>query len=116
MKAKLAIVGCGNPAQKWHLPTPHILAKHGELDFVALCDMNEPFEVAENYFRMPKQRMIIKLIKEGILGDIVRVYFIEPKRQDPFEPTVTHKGLGRPISGFGRTSGMCLDMGAHLLS
>ena len=23
MKAKLAIVGCGNPAQKWHLPTLH---------------------------------------------------------------------------------------------
>ena len=195
MKAKLAIVGCGNPAQRWHLPTLHTLAKQGELDFVALCDMNEPlakqtgetygvpwytsieemldkhpdimavdvvvgdpyhhvlgstiaehgkhvmvekpmaltlpccdmiidacrrnnvhFEVAENYFRMPKQRMIIKLIKEGILGDIVRVYFMEPKRQDPFEPTVTHKGLGRPISGFGRTSGMCMDMGAHRLS
>lgn len=173
----------------------HTLAKHGELDFVSLCDMNEPlakqtgeaygvpwytsveqmlekhpdimavdvivgdplhhvlgrliaehgkhvmvekpmaltlpccdiiidacrrngvhFEVAENYFRMPKQRMIIKLIEEGILGDIVRVYFVEPKRQDPFEPTVTHSGLGRPISGFGRTSGMCMDMGAHRLS
>ncbi len=195
MKAKVAILGCGRASQKWHLPTMHTLAKHGELDFVALCDMNEPlakqigeaygvpwytsveemlekhpdimavdvitgdplhhvlgrliadhgkhvlvekpmaltlpccdiiidacrrngvhFEVAENYFRMPKQRMIIKLITEGILGDIVRVYFVEPKRQDPFEPTVTHSGLGRPISGFGRTSGMCMDMGAHRLS
>ena len=74
------------------------------------------FEVAENYFRMPKQRMIVKLIEEGILGDIVRVYFIEPKRQDPFEPRVTHGGLTRPISNFGRTSGMCMDMGAHRLS
>ena len=195
MKAKVAILGCGNPSQKWHLPTMHTLAKHGELDFVALCDMDKAlakqtgeiygvpwytnveqmlekhpdimavdviagdpthhvlarliaehgkhvmvekpmaltlpccdiiidacrrnsvhFEVAENYFRMPKQRMIIKLITEGILGDIVRVYFVEPKRQDPFEPTVTHSGLGRPISGFGRTSGMCMDMGAHRLS
>ena len=195
MKAKVAILGCGRASQKWHLPTMHTLAKHGELDFVALCDMDEPlakqigeaygvpwytsveemlekhpdimavdvitgdpfhhvlgrliaehgkhvmvekpmaltlpccdiiidacrrngvhFEVAENYFRMPKQRMIIKLITEGILGDIVRVYFVEPKRQDPFEPTVTHSGLGRPISGFGRTSGMCMDMGAHRLS
>ena len=195
MKAKVAILGCGNPSQRWHLPTMHTLAKHGELDFVALCDMNEPlakqtgeaygvpwytsveqmlekhpdiravdvivgdpfhhvlgrliaehgkhvmvekpmaltlpccdiiidacrrngvhFEVAENYFRMPKQRMIIKLIEEGILGDIVRVYFVEPKRQDPFESKVTHSGLGRPISGFGRTSGMCMDMGAHRLS
>ena len=195
MKAKVAILGCGRASQKWHLPTMHILAKHGELDFVALCDMDKSlakqtgeiygvpwytsveemlekhpdimavdvitgdpthhvlgrliaehgkhvmvekpmaltlpccdiiidacrrngvhFEVAENYFRMPKQRMIIKLIEEGILGDIVRVYFVEPKRQDPFEPTVTHSGLGRPISGFGRTSGMCMDMGAHRLS
>ncbi len=195
MKAKVAILGCGRASQKWHLPTMHTLAKHGELDFVALCDMDEllakqigevygvpwytsveemlekhpdimavdvitgdplhhvlgrliaehgkhvmvekpmaltlpccdiiidacrrngvHFEVAENYFRMPKQRMIIKLITEGILGDIVRVYFVEPKRQDPFEPAVTHSGLGRPISGFGRTSGMCMDMGAHRLS
>ncbi len=195
MKAKVAILGCGKASQKWHLPTMHTLAKQGELDFVALCDMDESlakqtgetygvpwytsveqmlekhpdimavdvitgdpthhvlgrliaehgkhvmvekpmaltlsccdiiidacrrngvhFEVAGNYFRMPKQRMIIKLIKEGILGDIVRVYFVEPKRQDPFDPTVTHSGLGRPISGFGRTSGMCMDMGAHRLS
>ena len=195
MKAKVAILGCGRASQKWHLPTMRELAKHGELDFVALCDMDKSlakqtgetygvpwytnveqmlekhpdimavdviagdpthhvlarliaehgkhvmvekpmaltlpccdiiidacrrngvhFEVAENYFRMPKQRMIIKLITEGILGDIVRVYFVEPKRQDPFEPTVTHSGLGRPISGFGRTSGMCMDMGAHRLS
>ena len=51
MKAKLAIVGCGNPAQKWHIPTMHTLAKHGELDFVALCDMNEPLakETGETY-------------------------------------------------------------------
>ncbi len=195
MKAKVAILGCGRASQKWHLPTMHTLAKHGELDFVALCDMDKSlakqtgeiygvpwytsveqmlekhpdimavdvitgdplhhvlgrliaehgkhvmvekpmaltlpccdiiidtcrrngvhFEVAENYFRMPKQRMIIKLIEEGILGDIVRVYFVEPKRQDPFEPTVTPSGLDRPISGFGRTSGMCMDMGAHRLS
>ena len=74
------------------------------------------FEVAENYFRMPKQRMILKLIDEGVLGDIVRVYFMEPKRELPFEPAVTHGTLGRPISGFGKTGGMCMDMGAHRLS
>lgn len=195
MKAKVALLGCGNPAQKWHLPTLKELAKRGDIEFVALCDMVEDiaatsgakygvphytdidemldrhkdilvvdivtgdpthhilacqlaergkhvmvekpmaltlaccdliidtcrrngvrFEVAENYFRMPKQRMIVKLIDEGILGDILRVYFNEPKRQAPFESSVTPKGLGRPISGFGRTSGMCMDMGAHRLS
>ncbi|MCY4130493.1 MAG: Gfo/Idh/MocA family oxidoreductase [Gammaproteobacteria bacterium] len=195
MKAKVALLGCGNPAQKWHLPTLSELAKRGDIEFVALCDMVEDiaaasgtkygvpyytnldemldrhkdilvvdivtgdpthhvlacqlaergkhvmvekpmaltlaccdliidtcrrngvrFEVAENYFRMPKQRMIVKLIREGILGDILRVYFSEPKRQVPFEPRVTPSGLMRPISGFGRTSGMCMDMGAHRLS
>lgn len=195
MKAKVALLGCGNPARKWHLPTLTELSRRGEIEFVALCDMDEQlatengvkygvpyytnaeemldkhadilvvdivagdpthhtlaclfaehgkhvmvekpmaltlpccdqiidtcnrngvhFEVAENYFRMPKQRMIVKLVEEGILGHIVRVYFVEPKRQDPFEPMVTHNGLGRPIAGFGRTSGMCMDMGAHRLS
>lgn len=195
MKAKVALLGCGNPAQKWHLPTLTELNKRGDIEFVALCDMVENiaretgakygvphytsidemldrhkdiqvvdivtgdpshhvlacqlaergkhvmvekpmaltlpccdlivntckrngvhFEVAENYFRMSKQRLIIQLIKEGILGDVMRVYFVEPKRQVPFESHVTPKGLGRPISGFGRTSGMCMDMGAHRLS
>ena len=195
MKARIAILGCGNPAQQWHIPTLCELSKRGEIEFVALCDIDEKlaaetgarygvphyasleemldrqkdilivdvvtsdplhhvlakmvaehgkhvmvekpmamtlpccdsiidacrrnnvhFEVAENYFRWPKQRLIVKLIKEGILGDIVRVYFFEPKRQLPFEPKVTHNGLGRPISGFGKTGGMVMDMGAHRLS
>ena len=195
MKAKVALLGCGNPARRWHLPTLSELARRGKIEFVALCDMDERlarengakygvphytsaeqmldrhkdiqvvdvvtgdpthhvlgcmmaergkhvmvekpmaltlaccdmlidacrrngvhFEVAENYFRMPKQRMIVKLAQAGVLGDIVRVTFVEPKRQDPFEPRVTHGGLGRPIHGFGRTSGMCMDMGAHRLS
>ena len=195
MKARIAILGCGNPARRWHLPTLGELSKRGQIDFVALCDMDEKlaaengakfgvphylsleemldkhkdilvvdvvagdpthhvlgrmvaehgkhvmvekpmavtlpccdiiieacrrngvhFEVAENYFRWPKQRMIVKLIQEGILGDIVRVYFSEPKRQDPFEAKVTHNGLTRPIHGFGRSSGMCMDMGSHRLS
>ena len=195
MKAKVALLGCGNPARKWHLPTLSELSRRGAIEFVALCDMDERlarengakygvphytsaeqmldrhkdiqvvdvvtgdpthhvlgcmmaergkhvmvekpmaltlaccdmlidacrrngvhFEVAENYFRMPKQRMIVKLAQAGVLGDIVRVTFVEPKRQDPFEPRVTHGGLGRPIHGFGRTSGMCMDMGAHRLS
>ena len=41
MKAKVAILGCGKASQKWHLPTMHTLAKQGELDFVALCDMDK---------------------------------------------------------------------------
>lgn len=195
MKAKVALVGCGNPAQKWHLPTLTELHKRGDIELVALCDMvaeiasatgaqykvphytsidemldrhkdiqvvdivtGDPshhvlacqlaergkhvmvekpmaltlpccdlivdacerngvhFEVAENYFRMPKQRLMVKLIQEGVLGDVLRVYFVEPKRQVPFEAEVEPRGLGRPISGFGRTSGMCMDMGAHRLS
>ena len=193
--AKIALVGCGNPGRRWHLPTLSELAKRGALEFVALCDLDETlaaesgkkygvphytnieemfdrhpdimavdivtgdathhvlarriaehgkhvmvekpmaltrsccdviieacrrngvhFEVAENYFRMPKQRVIVDLIQAGILGDIVRVYFVEAKAQNPFEPTVTHRGLTRPLSKFGNSSGMCMDMGSHRLS
>ena len=195
MKAKVAVLGCGRPSQKWHLPTMRELAKRGEIDFVALCDMDEPlarktgetygvpwyasaermldkhpdisvvdivtgdpthhgiakmiaergrhvmvekpmaltlpccdviidacrrngvhFEVAENYFRMPKQRAIVELIRAGILGDVVRVCFVEPKAQRSFEQKATHRGLTRPFSKFGAYSGMCMDMGAHRLS
>ena len=41
MKAKVALLGCGNPARKWHWPTLAELAKRGEIEFVALCDMDE---------------------------------------------------------------------------
>ncbi|MEM7131617.1 MAG: Gfo/Idh/MocA family oxidoreductase [Chloroflexota bacterium] len=75
------------------------------------------FEVAENYFRMPKERMILKLIREGILGDILRVHFIEPYRFAPFDPNVGKpRGIERPVSTFGSYSGVCMDMGAHRLS
>ncbi|MAI42993.1 MAG: Gfo/Idh/MocA family protein [Candidatus Azotimanducaceae bacterium] len=195
MKAKIGLLGCGNPSRNWYMPTLKELTKRGEIEWVALCDMDEKlakeygehysvpyytsldemldknkdltavcivtsdplhhvlgsqvaergvhvmvekpmamtlpacdmiidacrrnnvhFEVAENYFRWSKQRLILKLIKEGVLGDIVRVYFSEPKRQLPFEPKVSYSDLGRPISGFGRTGGMVMDMGAHRLS
>lgn len=195
MNAKLAIVGCGNPARKWHLPTLAELAKRGAVDFVAVCDLDETlatqagrqygvpsytsieemldrhrdimavdvvtgdpthhrlakliaehgkhvmvekpmaltlpccdvivdacrrhgvhFEVAENYFRMPKQRAIAMLLDAGVLGDIVRVSFVEQKARNAFEPTATHRGLTRPLSKFGSYSGMCMDMGAHRLS
>ena len=195
MTAKIGLLGCGNPSQNWYMPTLSELTKHGEIEWIALCDMDEKlakkygteydiphylsldemldknkdldavcivtsdplhhllgsqvaergvhvmvekpmamtlpacdmiidtcqrnnvhFEVAENYFRWPKQRLILKLIKEGILGDIVRVYFSEPKRQLPFNPKVSFSDLGRPVSGFGRTGGMVMDMGSHRLS
>ena len=39
--AKIAIVGCGRPAQRWHLPTAAELARRGRIEFVALCDQDE---------------------------------------------------------------------------
>jgi len=75
------------------------------------------YEVAENYLRMPADRMILKLIDEGILGDILRVHFIEPFRQNPFTPDVGRpQGFLRPVSNFGSHSGICIDMGAHRMS
>ncbi|MEM7363382.1 MAG: Gfo/Idh/MocA family oxidoreductase [Pseudomonadota bacterium] len=193
--ATLAIVGCGNPSQQWHLPTMAELAKRGAVEFAAVCDLDpalaektgqkygvphysniedmlakEPaiqavdivtgdpthhglatliadhgkhvmvekpmamtlsccdaivdacqrngvhFEVAENYFRQPKERMILKLIHEGVLGDILRVHFVEPYGNAPYEPSVTPKGFTRPVSHFASYSGVCMDMGAHRLS
>jgi predicted dehydrogenase len=193
--AKLAILGCGNPAQQWHLPTMAELAKHGEVEFVAICDLDQDlaartgqkygiphysnveemlekqpdiqavdivtgdpthhgiakliadhgkhvmvekpmamtlaccdvivdacrrngvhFEVAENYFRQPKERTILKLIDEGVLGDILRVHFVEPYGNTPFESSVIPRGFSRPVSHFASYSGVCMDMGAHRLS
>ena len=193
--AKIAILGCGNPAQQWHLPTLAELAKQGLVEFTALCDLDaelaaktgarygvphyssveamlethpdimavdivtgDPthhgiakliaehgkhvmvekpmamtlpccdvivdacdrngvhFEVAENYFRQPKERVILKLINEGILGDIVRVHFVEPYGSMPFEASVSPRGFSQPVSNFTSYSGVCMDMGAHRLS
>ena len=75
------------------------------------------FEVAENYLRMPGDRIILKLIAEGVLGDIMRVHFIEPFRQAPFVPgSGKPRGLSRPVSKFRSHSGVCIDMGAHRMS
>ena len=75
------------------------------------------FEVAENYLRMPGDRILIKLIAEGVLGDIMRVHFIEPFRQLPFAPgSGKPRGLSRPVSRFRSHSGICIDMGVHRMS
>ena len=37
-KAKIASVGCGWVAKRWHLPTIAELTKRGDLDYVAVCD------------------------------------------------------------------------------
>lgn len=193
--AKIAIVGCGRPAQRWHLPTAAELARRGRIEFVALCDLDEElaaqagrkfgvphysnieqmldrhkdimavdivtgdpthhalarlvaahgrhlmvekpmavtlpccdaiieacrennvhFEVAENYFRMPKQRLIRQLVERGVLGRILRVHFMDPKGRRPFPENVTPHGIARPVSKFASYSGLCMDMGAHRLS
>lgn len=195
--AKVALVGCGRPAQRWHLPTLAELGKRGRLAFVAVCDLDDAlaaqvgreygvphytdveqmlerhkdvlavdivtgdpshhalarlvaehgrhvlvekplavtlpccdvivaacrangvhFEVAENYFRMPKQRLIAQLLRAGVLGDVMRVHFVEPKgrRFRPFNADAESKGLERPFSRFASYSGLLLDMGAHRFS
>ena len=37
-KAKIASVGCGWVAKRWHLPTIAELTKRGDLDYIAVCD------------------------------------------------------------------------------
>lgn len=194
-KAKIASVGCGWVARRWHIPTIAELAKQGDLDYVAVCDadadaarevgeeyglpyytdikemldkhsdldvvdigtgdythhslariiaehkmhpiVEKPmaptlaccdviinscrengvhFEVAENYFRMPGDRIIIKLIQEGVLGDIMRVHFIEPFGRASFVHGAKPRGIESPISTFTSHSGVCIDMGVHRMS
>lgn len=195
-RAKIASVGCGWVAKRWHLPTIAELTKRGDLDYVAVCDadaetareagetyglpyytdiyemldrhsdidvvdittgdythhplaktvaehgmhpiVEKPmaptlaccdvivescrkngvhFEVAENYFRMPGDRLIVKLIQEGVLGDIARVHFIEPFGRRPFVPDAGRpRGIESPISTFTSHSGICIDMGVHRMS
>jgi predicted dehydrogenase len=195
-KANIASVGCGGVAKRWHLPTIAELTKKGDLNFIAVCDIDEAkaseigkqyglpyytnveemlekhkdidvvdicagdyehhtvakivaehkmhqivekpmaptlaccdviidsckkngvhFEVAENYFRMPGDRIIIKLIQEGVLGDIVRVHFIEPSGRRQFvHGAGTPRGIESPISTFTSHSGVCIDMGVHRMS
>ena len=195
-KAKIASVGCGWVARRWHLPTIAELTKRGDLDYVAVCDadadtarevgaeyglpyytdveqmlekhsdidvvdistgdythhplakivaahkmhpiVEKPmaptlvccdvivescrkngvhFEVAENYFRMPGDRIIIKLIQEGVLGDIMRVHFIEPFGHSRFaHGSGKPRGIASPVSTFGSHSGVCIDMGVHRMS
>ena len=76
------------------------------------------FEVAENYFRMPGDRILIKLITEGILGEIMRVHFIEPsaRRRQFVHGSGKPRGISRPVSTFASHSGVCIDMGVHRMS
>ena len=41
MKAKIGLLGCGNPSRNWYMPTLSELTKDGEVEWVALCDMDE---------------------------------------------------------------------------
>ena len=67
---------------------------------------------------MPGDRIIIKLIQEGVLGDIMRVHFIEPFGRRPFvhDAGKPPRGIESPISTFTSHSGVCIDMGVHRMS
>lgn len=38
--AKIAVLGCGRPSRRWHLPTLAELATRGRIEFVARCDLD----------------------------------------------------------------------------
>ena len=40
-KANIASVGCGTVATRWHLPTIAELTRKGDLNFIAVCDIDE---------------------------------------------------------------------------
>lgn len=64
------------------------------------------WEVAENYYRMPMERVKLMLIKGGIIGDVFRAYVI-----DPDDPPVSWRQVLELAGG-----GWCIDMGVHSAS
>ena len=93
MKAKIAILGCGNPARRWDLPTLSELSKRGEIDFVALCDMDEKL-AAENAarFGVPHYLSLEEMLdrhKDILVVDVVAGH-------------PTHHVLGRMVAEHGK--------------
>ncbi|MCE2425182.1 MAG: Gfo/Idh/MocA family oxidoreductase [Pseudomonadales bacterium] len=93
MKAKVAILGCGNPARRWHLPTLAELSKRGEIDFVALCDMDE--QLAEENGRRYGVPHYLSL--EEMLDRHKDILVVDVVAGDP-----THHVLGRMVAEHGK--------------
>ncbi|MEM2146582.1 MAG: Gfo/Idh/MocA family oxidoreductase, partial [Candidatus Jordarchaeaceae archaeon] len=59
------------------------------------------YEVGAQYLRGPTDRAVMKIIKSGLIGDVLRAYAIDPA---PTNTSVTSR------------SGVCMDMGVHRMS
>jgi predicted dehydrogenase len=59
------------------------------------------YEVGEQYFRGPTDRVVVEIIKRGVIGDVLKAYAIDPVP---------------PASAIASRSGICMDMGVHRMS
>lgn len=59
------------------------------------------YEVGAQYLRGPTDRVVMKIIKSGLIGDVLRAYAIDPA---PTKASITSR------------SGVCMDMGVHRMS
>jgi len=66
----------------------------------------------ENYFRMPNDRVAIKLLQSGIIGEVTRAYAVDKaiRSRSPLYPAEWQKVLG--LAG----GGHCLEIGIHRMS
>ena len=51
------------------LPTTDLMIEHAKANNVKL-------EIAENYYRVPRERFLSKVIEAGVIGDVARIYRI----------------------------------------
>jgi len=65
------------------------------------------YEVAENYFRIPIERVIKEIIEKGIIGNVLKTYAIDPESAGPatLSPFSSHSPIVQ-----------LLDMGSHRMS
>lgn len=68
------------------------------------------FEVAENYFRTPYERVMKMAVQQGVIGEVTRVYVI------PSELPIQHIGATRDLVWLVSGRASLLDMGSHQMS
>jgi predicted dehydrogenase len=83
-----------------------------DLLIIACKKANVYLGCGENYFRMPNDRVTIKLLRSGIIGEIIRAYAIDKaiRSRSPLYPAEWQKVLG--LAG----GGHCLEIGIHRMS
>jgi len=69
------------------------------------------WEVAENYYRMPEERLKVKAVENGLIGVPTRAYVFDPAKPPSTEGAIDFRGILELGGG-----GVCIDNGPHCAS